>query len=104
MNLFTKYTNFILLLASLIGGYIAVDSHYAKAAALRTIELRVDQKILSDRYDRIQERIWKYEDRYKSPALAVIEVSKEWRILIQEKQDLERQLDLIRQQSIQQGK
>jgi hypothetical protein len=54
--------------------YVAVDDHYAKAEEVREIKTRLEQKIIMDRTDRLQERVWKLEDRYpdknKMPAEA----------------------------------
>lgn len=40
------------------------DTRYAKQADTILIEMRLEQKILSDRAARLQDRIWKIEDRY----------------------------------------
>ena len=48
----------------LIGSIIAVDTRYAKSARLEMVELRLDQKIVVDRIQALQERMWKLEDRY----------------------------------------
>lgn len=93
----SKYANFILLLGSLIGGYIAIDSHYAKAAEVKALELRIDQKIILDRQDRVQERIWKYEDRYADINKAPETTKEEYRELQKEYKILENNLNLIQE-------
>ena len=47
-----------------IGGVIAADTRYAKSAELSTVEVRLDIKILQDRINGIQERLWSIEDRW----------------------------------------
>ena len=49
---------------ALIGSIIAVDARYATSARLEMVELRLDQKIVQDRVQALQERMWKLEDRY----------------------------------------
>lgn len=48
----------------LIGSVIAVDTRYATSARMEMVELRLDQKIVEDRIQALQERMWKLEDRY----------------------------------------
>ena len=47
-----------------IGGVIAADTRYAKSAELSTVEVRLDIKIIQDRINGIQERLWIIEDRW----------------------------------------
>jgi len=47
-----------------IGGVIAADTRYAKSAELSTVETRLDIKIIQDRINGIQERLWTIEDRW----------------------------------------
>lgn len=49
---------------TIVGSLYAFDKHYAKAERLEMVELRLSQKILQDRADWIQERIYRLEDRY----------------------------------------
>jgi len=57
---------------TLMGTAFSVDGRYAKAddiqqvqEKVKKVETRLDNKILKDRANLIQERIWKYEDRYE---------------------------------------
>jgi hypothetical protein len=83
------------VLAALVGTIFTLDDRWAKAAEVKRVELRLDQKILNDRIDRLQERIWKLEDRYGGPAKirdpAVLE---EYRKLNRDKNEAEGQLNL----------
>jgi hypothetical protein len=42
----------------------AFDARYAKTEYVTQIEQRLDAKILKDRADALQERMWRLEDRY----------------------------------------
>lgn len=79
-------------LVAIAGVIVGVEGHYAKAEALQRLELRVEQKILGDRADKLQERIWKLEDRYMSKPQAPKEVQETWRILEQEQKAIEIQI------------
>jgi gas vesicle protein len=55
-----------------MGTAFSVDGRYAKVddiqqvqEKVKKVETRLDNKILKDRANLIQERIWKYEDRYE---------------------------------------
>lgn len=47
------------------GGVVAVCDYFAKAEDLKLVEYRLDQKIRQDNCNRIQDRIWMLEDRYR---------------------------------------
>ena len=56
---------------TLMGTAFSVDARYAKQEqvkkvqeSVKKVETRLDNKILKDRGNLLQERIWKYEDRY----------------------------------------
>ena len=56
---------------TLMGTAFSVDARYAKQdqvkkvqESVKKVETRLDNKILKDRANLLQERIWKYEDRY----------------------------------------
>lgn len=48
---------------SILGGLAAFDNYYAHAGDVRQIRNELQQKILEDRIDRTQERIWRIRDR-----------------------------------------
>ena len=67
---------FVIALTTLVGTAFTVDNRYAKQTqttakidsveqTIQKVEQRLDKKILKDRADVLQERIWKYEDRYE---------------------------------------
>jgi len=58
--------------STMLGTAFTIDSRYAKEAdvqevkeEIEKIDRRLELKILKDRADYLQERIWKYEDRYE---------------------------------------
>lgn len=69
----------------LIGSIIAVDARYATSARLEMVELRLDQKIVQDRVQALQERMWKLEDRYGKDKATQTE---EYRRLVAEREML----------------
>lgn len=89
--------NFVLIMFTVIGGYIAVDNHYAKAAEVKKLELRIEQKIIMDRQDRVQERIWKFEDKYPDIEKAPVERKREYKQLQKENIELDESLNIIQQ-------
>lgn len=52
------------VIIAIVSATIAVEARYAKSAYVKQVEQRLDQKIVADRMDNIQDRIWKLEDRY----------------------------------------
>lgn len=52
------------VLVLLGGAFAGINAYFAKAKDLNLVELRLDQKILDDRYNSIRERIWSLEDKY----------------------------------------
>ena len=58
------YISPILTIISIITMLFTIDAYYAKASAVDKLEMRLEQKILQDRQDRVQERIWTMEDRW----------------------------------------
>jgi hypothetical protein len=76
----SKFKNgivFIIAISSLLGTAFTIDSRYAKQSEVVKveekvikIEKRLDIKILKDRADMLQERIWKYEDRYEEKTMS----------------------------------
>lgn len=92
---FSNLVNFILLLGAIIGGYIAIEAHYAKAEEVQKLELRLEQKIILDQQDTVQERIWRYEDRYKNIELAPADTKEEYRLLKKRYESLDKSLNII---------
>ena len=50
--------------STLLGTAFTIDSRYAKTDYVEQIDKRLELKILKDRANALQERIWKIEDRY----------------------------------------
>ena len=75
--------------------FYTIDDRWAKANDLKYIELRLDQKILSDRLYEIQKRIWELEDRYGAYDDMPDVVKEEYRKLKQEYELTKAQLDSI---------
>lgn len=87
-----KISTIVGLLVVLIGGIVAVEDRYAKAGEVQIIGRRLDQKIFEDRSARIQERIWKIEDRYQSAPKLPPEAKQEIRVLTEEKKNIDQQI------------
>ena len=51
-------------LSTLLGTAFTIDSRYAKVDYVTQIDKRLELKILQDRANALQERMWKIEDRY----------------------------------------
>ncbi len=73
----------ILALITLIGVIYTYDQSKAKASDLMLTNQRLDQKIMDDRADRVQERIWKLEDRYENKKMEQV-IKDEYRLLQEE--------------------
>jgi len=54
----------VIALGSVAGVLAKFDSRYAKAATLSAVEDRLDEKIIQDRMEKLQERMWALEDRW----------------------------------------
>jgi len=65
----------------LTGVGFSIDKHYAKAKQVEQLAIRLDVKILKDRANAIQERMWKLEDRYGSIEKMPTSVKEEYRTL-----------------------
>ena len=62
----------IIGMITITGTVFTIDSRYAKQdqveiikEEIRVVDKRLDLKIMKDRADYLQERIWKMEDRYE---------------------------------------
>lgn len=51
-------------IAAVVAIGASLDQRYAKADTVSAVSERLDNKILRDRRDAIQERLWKLEDRH----------------------------------------
>jgi len=54
----------VIILSTAVGGIVAADARYAKADYVSIVEERLNVKIIQDRIDAIQERMWNIEDRW----------------------------------------
>ena len=92
----------LVILGAFFGSYRYIDTRYALCAdvtqtqrAIQKLEERLDQKILYDKLQAIQERIWKIEDRSgKEPKDELIK--HELRKLHEEKKQIEKNLDAMK--------
>lgn len=95
------------VIGGMYGGGSWVDNRYAHTAEMHDhkaelilIEMRLDQKIMNDRVNALQNRIWKMEERY-GPQMELAKEGRddaameEYRALMTEKHELERQLQNI---------
>ena len=99
-NGFKTTLGFLIAISTLLGTAFTVDSRYAKEEQVKKVEQKVqkvekrlDAKILKDRANAVQERIWKLEDRYngkKIPAAVKEELRKNKAELTQIRKDLEK--------------
>ena len=71
MNKISTWIALLIGLTTLVGTMFALDNRYAKTEDISDIESYVEQidqrlelKILKDRANAVQERMWKIEDRY----------------------------------------
>lgn len=81
----------VIALGTIVSFCFAVNSIYAKQSYVKNLEQRLDYKIKQDRYNTLQERIWKLEDRYHNKEMP-ISVKEEIRKLREEKNILEKKL------------
>lgn len=58
---------------------------------MKSLSERLDQKILSDRADRLQEKIWKYDDRYEKKPMDDI-TKEEYRTIYKELKDINKKI------------
>ena len=97
---FKTLVGFLIALSTVVGTAFTVDNRYAKdqqvkqvEQKVKQVEKRLDKKILKDRANALQERIWKLEDRYngkKIPAAVKEELRKNKAELTQIRKDLEK--------------
>lgn len=81
------------ILSILIGGVIAIEGRYAHCEDVKQVDKRLETKIRADRLDALQQRYWRFEDRYgKTPSDPIIrqDMREQQERINQEKQELER--------------
>lgn len=83
----------VVALISVGAAAFEVDKRFAKAEQVQQIGWRLDHKIIKDRIEALQERIWNLEDRYSDKMTP--EVLKEIRKLKHEKELLNKELDKL---------
>jgi len=92
------------LMTSLYGGLEWADTRYANAGDVKAIELRLEQKILTDQLRDIEVRLWTLQERYgkelEKPEHATLRA--EYQRLQQQQHDIEEQLQDIREQTMKQ--
>lgn len=79
----------LVVLAGTFSGAFSLDGRYAKSVELQQTNKRLDIKIQEDRAVRIQERIWRLEDRYSTLDKASPADKEEWRKLEAEKKSID---------------
>ena len=83
----------IISLTVLVGAGAKLDRRWAKADRLAMVEQRLDQKIIQDRINAIQERLWRLEDKFGSIIASLPEtIRDQYRRLLKEMKDLEKRL------------
>jgi hypothetical protein len=81
----------LITLSAFVGIIIGFNGYFAKAADVKAIEKRLDQKILIDKADSVQARIWKLEDRYKGKPMPQ-DILDQYRFLKQDLNNTDRDL------------
>ena len=75
---------------AIAGGLYSFDSTYARSEQVSRVEQRLDRKILSDDAMRLQQRMWRLEDRYGEET---IKKMPEYREIEQQRQMILRELE-----------
>jgi hypothetical protein len=63
MSKLRDYLGLIIAFAAVIAVISGGMAYFAKADDLRMVEMRLDQKIVSDQIQQVQSRVWQLEDR-----------------------------------------
>ena len=84
--------------STMYGGMNWVEDRYARAPRVELLELRFEEKVLTDRAVAIQDRIWEIEDRYQDfLAVAPVSVKEEHRQMVADlakvRQDIQAVMD-----------
>lgn len=90
------------LVTSLYGGLEWADMRYASAGDVRAIELRLEQKILSDQLRDTEHRLWTLDERYgKSIEKPEHKDAREERKRLQsERDEIAQQLENVRERAM----
>lgn len=89
-------------ISTLYGGANWVEDRYVKTSRVELLELRFEEKVLTDRSIAIQDRIWEIEDRYEGfLSVAPVSVKEEHRQMVADlatiKQEIRAVMDRYRQ-------
>lgn len=60
----SRIVHIIAILTAFFTAFLFIDSRYAQSGHVKSIQLRLEHKILADRSNDIQQRVWQLEDRY----------------------------------------
>lgn len=100
----TGLTALATIVGTLYSGGSWVDTRYAHQEDLVLVGMRLEEKLQGDQAERIQNRMWRLEDRYSpSMANAPDSVKEEYRELGAQRQEIQRRLQRIEQQMQQQN-
>jgi hypothetical protein len=81
MRLISPIAALVAILAAVFGGYLFLDTHFAKCAELKAVEKRLDYKIENDKLMGMQQRLWQVQEKYPVPTQAPIETQKQMKEL-----------------------
>lgn len=98
-----KIVTLIAILTAFFSAYMFIDSRYALSGNLKAVELRLEHKVLSDRLGAIQQRIWRIGDRYEGKVMPDT-TKEEYRILKEDKKQLNERIKIIIKQQPKGGK
>lgn len=87
-----KITGILVLTGICFSVFFFFEGRYALSETVQKIEQRLDNYILEDRYNAIQERIWRIEDRYEDKKMPEI-VKENLRLLKVEKTKIDIKLE-----------
>jgi len=83
----------IISLTVIVGAAAKLDGRWAKTDQLVMVAQRLDQKIIQDRINAIQERLWRLEDKYGNIIADMASaIRDQYRRLLKEMKDLEKRL------------
>ena len=83
----------VISLTVIVGAGARLDRRWAKADQLVMVAQRLDQKIIQDRINAIQERLWRLEDKYGNIIVDMASaIRDQYRRLLKEMKDLEKRL------------